>query len=176
MRDHIKILGILNIVMGGLSAAIGVAAIMIFGGFSVAASLLGRDSGTPSYAPLWALIAIAIGSFFIVLSLPSLVGGWGLLKFKPWSRVVMIVVSALHLLNLPLGTAAGIYGLWVLTNRAIPPVARKRWRHAAAFHPDAPGTLRLSSTRSALSFKAQHPACAALHEKFPPTSLPSNGR
>jgi len=124
MRDHIRILGILNIVMGGLSAAIGVAAIMIFGGFSLAASLLGlgagSDAGTTrtyaTYAPFWAIAAIVIGSFFIVLALPSLIGGWGLLKYKPWSRVEMIVVSALHLLNLPVGTAVGIYGLWVLNN------------------------------------------------------------
>jgi hypothetical protein len=28
----------------------------------------------------------------------------------------MIVISALHLLSFPIGTALGVYGLWVLLN------------------------------------------------------------
>jgi hypothetical protein len=37
-----------------------------------------------------------------------------LITFKPWARVLAIILSALHLLNIPFGTALGIYGLWVL--------------------------------------------------------------
>jgi hypothetical protein len=51
---------------------------------------------------------------FLVLSLPSLVVGIGLLQFKPWGRILGIVLSALHLFNVPFGTVLGIYGLWVL--------------------------------------------------------------
>jgi hypothetical protein len=55
-----------------------------------------------------------IGSFFVLLGLPSILGGWGLMRYRPWSRILMIVVSAFHLFHVPLGTALGIYGLWVL--------------------------------------------------------------
>jgi hypothetical protein len=40
----------------------------------------------------------------------------GLLKFQPWARVLTIVLCAINLLNVPFGTALGIYGLWVLLN------------------------------------------------------------
>ena len=40
-----------------------------------------------------------------------------MLSFKPWARILGIVLSALHLLNVPFGTAVGIYGLWALLNR-----------------------------------------------------------
>jgi uncharacterized SAM-binding protein YcdF (DUF218 family) len=48
------------------------------------------------------------------LSAPGLIAGIGLLTFKPWASTLTIIVSALHLLNIPFGTALGIYGLWIL--------------------------------------------------------------
>ena len=51
----------------------------------------------------------------LIFSLPGLIGGIGLLKMAPWSRVFMIVISCLELLHIPIGTALGIYGLWALT-------------------------------------------------------------
>jgi hypothetical protein len=62
------------------------------------------------------LIGIVVASFLSVVAIPSILGGWGLIKYKGWSRILMIVVSALNLLHIPIGTALGIYGLWVLTN------------------------------------------------------------
>jgi hypothetical protein len=61
-----------------------------------------------------------IGAFVLicalVLSLPGIIAGIGLLSFKPWARILTIVVSILDLLNIPFGTALGVYGLWVLFN------------------------------------------------------------
>ena len=50
--------------------------------------------------------------FLLAMSAPAIIGGIGLLKFRPWSRLLMIIVSSLHL-PLPFRTALGIYGLWV---------------------------------------------------------------
>ena len=50
----------------------------------------------------------------VVLSLPGIIAGIGLLKLQPWARILAIVISALNLLNVPIGTALGVYGLWVL--------------------------------------------------------------
>ena len=62
----------------------------------------------------------AIGAFvfllLLVLSLPGLIGGFGLLQFKPWARILVIILSVFELLSVPFGTAIGIYGLWVLLN------------------------------------------------------------
>jgi hypothetical protein len=40
--------------------------------------------------------------------------GFSLLRRKPWGRVLGIVVAILSLLKFPVGTALGIYTLWVL--------------------------------------------------------------
>jgi len=51
------------------------------------------------------------------MGLPSVITGYGLLKFRPWSRIVGIVLSAISLINIPIGTAVGAYGLWILLNK-----------------------------------------------------------
>jgi len=53
----------------------------------------------------------------LVVSLPGLIIGIGLLQFRPWARVGGIVLSAFDLLGFPFHTILGIYGLWVLLNR-----------------------------------------------------------
>lgn len=116
MREHIKILGILNIIMGAFTALAGVAVLVIMGGVAgvmTASQPNYQQDGVPP-APLLAAIGVAVAVFLILLSAPSIIGGWGLIKFKPWSRILMIVLSVLHLFNLPFGTALGVYGLWVL--------------------------------------------------------------
>ena len=52
----------------------------------------------------------------IAVSVPGIVGGVGLLRSKSWARYVILVLSILDLLNIPIGTALGIYGIWVLVN------------------------------------------------------------
>jgi hypothetical protein len=49
-----------------------------------------------------------------VLSVLGLIGGIGLLAYKGWARIIVIVVSALGCLNIPIGTLVGVYSIWVL--------------------------------------------------------------
>lgn len=58
--------------------------------------------------------AVAIIMFFV--SIPGIVGGIGLLKRLSWARILVLVISVLHLFRIPIGTALGIYSIWVLTN------------------------------------------------------------
>lgn len=46
----------------------------------------------------------------------SVVVGYGLVKRKFWARVLAIVAGILALINIPLGTALGLYTLWVLAS------------------------------------------------------------
>jgi hypothetical protein len=48
---------------------------------------------------------------------PSLITGYGLLQYKPWARIAGIILSAISLINIPIGTIVGAYGLWVLLNK-----------------------------------------------------------
>ncbi|MBV9760880.1 MAG: hypothetical protein JO340_09980 [Acidobacteriaceae bacterium] len=115
MRDNVKIVGILNIVLGSFGVLIGLAVLMIFGGI---ASWIGmtNDRDAAAAMPVLALAGTALAVFLFVLSVPSIIGGWGMLKFRPWARVLMIIVSVLNLLHFPIGTALGVYGLIVLLN------------------------------------------------------------
>ncbi len=118
MRSHIKNLGILNIVMGSLTASIGLVALVILGGLAGAinwsGTVGGEDGVSFSMAPVLSLIGLGVAAFFVLLGLPSIIGGWGLLKMRPWARVFTLVLSGFHLLHVPFGTALGVYGFWVL--------------------------------------------------------------
>jgi len=51
---------------------------------------------------------------FLILAVAGAVAGWGLLERRPWARVLAIVVAVLALFKFPIGTALGIFTLWVL--------------------------------------------------------------
>lgn len=116
MRDHVKLLGILNIILSCLGILAGIAVMVIFGGLAGAASFSAQDRDTAAALPIMAGIGVIVAVFLFVLSVPGVIGGWGLLKFKPWARILMIIISVLNLLHFPFGTALGAYGLWVLLN------------------------------------------------------------
>ena len=44
----------------------------------------------------------------------GLIAGWGLLDRQPWGRMLAIILGCFSLLDMPFGTALGIYTLWVL--------------------------------------------------------------
>src|SRR4030095_3541054 len=113
MEQHIKVLAVLNIVLGALGVLAALIILIFFGGLAHIA-----NSDPDWDADLGAGVLGLIGgvAFFIVmvLSAPTLIAGIGLLNYKPWSKTLALIVSALHLFNIPFGTAHGIYGLWVL--------------------------------------------------------------
>jgi hypothetical protein len=117
VRDHVRILAILNIVVGGIGLLVGAAFLLMFGGIGILAGA--ANSGDPDAALAFPILGAIGGIIFFALllfSAPQIIGGVGLLKMQPWARILMIVVSALGLLSIPIGTALGIYGLWVLLN------------------------------------------------------------
>jgi hypothetical protein len=117
MKEHIRLLGILNIVWSSVSILIGLVILLVFGGlagFLAAAGWGSSDTSGLLVAPFMAVIGVLIVLLISAVSLPALIGGIALLKMKLWSRVLMIVVSILHLFSFPIGTALGVYGLWVL--------------------------------------------------------------
>jgi hypothetical protein len=117
MREHVKILGIIHIVFGclGLLGGLALAAIFAFGG--TMAGMAGHDHDAMIAISVLGAIGSALVLLLLVLSLPGIIAGWGLLNLKPWARILTIVLSALNLINFPVGTAIGVYGLWVLLNQ-----------------------------------------------------------
>lgn len=113
MEGHIKAVGILNIIMGAFGILIALAILLAFGGI---AGIVGA-SGDPEAQvaiPILGVIGFAIFVIVAVTSLPLLIAGWGILNYREWARILGIVLAAINLLNVPIGTAIGVYSLWVL--------------------------------------------------------------
>ena len=110
MKTHITILGWLNIANGALTLFIGAFVFMLLAGIGVA-------SGDPEALPILAVAGMSTGMFMFALAVPSLLAGFGLLREKNWGRILTIIVSFFNLLSFPVGTALGIYGLWVLLRK-----------------------------------------------------------
>jgi hypothetical protein len=115
MDQHVKILAVLHIVMSAIGILIAVGLLFLFGGL---ASFIGMNPGMDHDAraavPILGLIGTFLFGLILVLSIPGIIAGLGLLKFRPWARILTIILSALDLLNVPFGTALGVYGFWVL--------------------------------------------------------------
>ncbi len=66
------------------------------------------------YIPFRGVVVFSWILLMTVLAIPYLIAGAGLIGLKPWARPFAMILSTFGLLNLPLGTALGVYGLWVL--------------------------------------------------------------
>jgi hypothetical protein len=116
MAQHVKILGILHIVFGGLCVLGGLIAFAVMGGIAGIVNASEQSQDAAVAVPVLALIGGFVCILCLVIGVPGLVGGVGLLQFRPWARITVIVLSALDLIHIPFGTALGIYGFWVLLN------------------------------------------------------------
>jgi hypothetical protein len=114
MAEHVKILGILHVVYGILGVLAGIIVLVIFGGLAGLVSVAGRSGDALIAVPILGGIGAFVFILLLALSLPGIIAGFGLLKLQPWARMLTIVLSALELMSVPVGTALGIYGLWVL--------------------------------------------------------------
>ncbi len=65
------------------------------------------------------VIAKIAFAFIILLSLPGIVAGIGLLKRKEWARILSLILGVIDLINFPLGTAIGIYTIWVMVQTEV---------------------------------------------------------
>lgn len=114
MLQHVKILGILHIVFGALGILVALGLLILFGGLAGVIGSAAQPEDRAAAAGVLGIIGAIAFFVVLILSLPGLIAGIGLLKFRPWARILGIVVSALDLIHVPFGTALGVYGLWVL--------------------------------------------------------------
>lgn len=114
MQQHVKILAILHIILGGLGVLGGLLAMLFFGGLAGFVGLAQQDSDNFVAGSVLGLIGLVVMVVVLVISLPELIAGIGLLSYQGWARILTIILSAIELPGFPIHTALGIYGLWVL--------------------------------------------------------------
>ena len=117
MQTHVKVVAVAFIVFGALGVLAGFILMAIFGG---AAGIVGAaaESEDAAFAlPIIGLTGGVLTAFLFAVSVPGLITGWGLLSWRPWARILGIVLCAIQLIHIPLGTILGVYGLWVLFSK-----------------------------------------------------------
>ena len=132
VREHIRLLGILWLALSALNAVVG---IVLFTLANTVFAHMHELEGVPPDVPAGFLHALfgTIGFFILAKAALGFLAGWGLLRREPWARMLTIVLSFLALFHVPLGTALGIYSLWVLLSAQ----SEREYQEAIS----SPGTL-----------------------------------
>ena len=108
MKKHVTLVAALQI---GFSTIGILAAVIVFFVFTFAGSFVAD-------ADLVTVVLRFLGVFLpliiITVSLLGLAGGIGLLNYQKWARILVLVIAAIGCLSFPLGTAKGVYSIWVL--------------------------------------------------------------
>lgn len=117
MQTHVKVVAVAFIVFSALGVLAALMLMLIFGG-AVGIVGVGAEPHDAAFAvPIIGITGTVLTVFLLGVSLPGLVTGFGLLSWKPWARILAIVLCAIQLIHIPLGTILGVYGLWVLLNK-----------------------------------------------------------
>ena len=116
MASHVKVIAILFIVFGALGALMALFSSVIF---SALAAIVGntQDPDAALGVAVLGLTGATLTVVLLVLSIPYIICGWGLLTLRPWSRILGIILAAISLVRIPLGTLFGIYALVILFNK-----------------------------------------------------------
>ncbi|MBP1659807.1 MAG: hypothetical protein H6P95_999 [Candidatus Aminicenantes bacterium] len=110
MKDHVKIIGILWIIIGAFYLCLATLAMLFFFGVAMIPNV---EDVNPNTLRLIGIIASSVLGF---LALPQIIGGWGLIRHKEWARILILVVSFLSLFHVPFGTALAVYSMIILFN------------------------------------------------------------
>ena len=112
VQEHVRLVGILWMAYSAL-VLLGAVALMI-----VAHTVFGETglrSVPPPEVSHWLRPLLSFIAFLVMVKgVAGFAAGWGLLQREPWARAGALVVGFISLFNVPIGTALGIYTLWVL--------------------------------------------------------------
>jgi uncharacterized membrane protein (DUF2068 family) len=115
LDNHKRILGILYLISGALSV-IGMLLLNAF--FSVIFSFaLNEADPEERHAIEFALSIIQFVPAIVIIffSVPTLIASYGLLTRKTWGTMFALIVGCLKLFSFPIGTAIGVYSIWIFT-------------------------------------------------------------
>lgn len=107
MGKHVRILGWLQIALGIIDLLLGLFAFGILSGIG----LLSGDAGAFG---IMSLIGGFAGTLMLIMALPNLLCGIGLLRnWGGWVIVLAVVLGVFNLAHVPFGTAIALYTFWI---------------------------------------------------------------
>lgn len=102
MRDHVKILSWLYILTGVIGILAACSLLAVFLG-------TGALTGDSDAQTVLGITGSICGLGLAGLSLPGLIAGLGLRRYRNWARVLALIVGLLSLPLFPIGTFIGAY-------------------------------------------------------------------
>ena len=108
MKQQVSLVGALHVGFGILGL---LGALAIYLTFQFAYGFIEEE---PIVENLIAFIGNTLSLIILFISVLGIIGGAGLFSYKPWARILVMIVSAINCLNVPVGTAKGVYSIWVL--------------------------------------------------------------
>ncbi|MDT8402756.1 MAG: hypothetical protein RQ743_13785, partial [Bacteroidales bacterium] len=105
---HVTVVGTLHIVFAVLGL---VMALVIFLAINFALSFV---EGDEIAVAVLNTVMISLSTVIALVSVLSIIGGIGLFSYREWARILIIIMSAINCLNIPIGTAKGVYSIWAL--------------------------------------------------------------
>jgi predicted nucleic acid-binding Zn ribbon protein len=113
VQEHVRLVGILWMAYSALLVVGGVAVMIVAN--TVFGGAFRPPSGPPLEVSAWLRPLLTfVGGLVLLKAAAGFIAGWGLLQRESWARVAALIVGFISLFNVPIGTALGIYTLWVL--------------------------------------------------------------
>lgn len=107
MGRHVRILGWLHVALGIFDLLLGMAAFGIMSG-------MGFVSGDAHAFGVMSLIGGFAGAFMLLMAIPNLLCGLGLLRnWGGWVIVLAVILGLINVMNVPVGTAIALYTFWI---------------------------------------------------------------
>ncbi len=126
LAGHLRLLAIFWFVIAALTG-VGAAVVLAIGAAAGTAMRMSMDA-PPAARMLGPVVLWCAGLFVAAMAGVSFLAGYGLLKRKPWARLLAIILAFLSLMSFPFGTALGVYTLVVL----LPTNAGREYERMAA--------------------------------------------
>ena len=107
MEKHVNVVAALHIGVSIFGILFGVVILVVL-------NLVGGFIADKEASMILHLVGTILSLFLILLSVPGIIAGLGLLRRKEWARILTLILAVINLMNVPLGTAVGVYSLWAL--------------------------------------------------------------
>jgi len=108
MRQHVSFVGALHIGFGILGL---IGALSVYIVFNFAHGFVDAD---PVANKVLTFLGGSLSLLIVFFAALGIIAGIGLLAYKPWARILTLILSAISCLNIPIGTAKGVYSIWAL--------------------------------------------------------------
>ena len=112
-NEHNRLVGIFLMAHGGLQAFVFLILCIVYG--IIGAAIMGGGRGDERMVGIvFVLMVVFLAIFAVLFAGSQILGGYKMYKERANARTFGIIGAIVSCLSFPLGTAAGVYGLWFL--------------------------------------------------------------